>query len=288
MNKISAVIICKNESSCIETMLKSIKWVDNIYITDTGSSDNTVEIAKQYTDNITLFPWIDDFQAARNYAKQFTTNDLILSCDCDEVMEEWWIEKLKSLEIPEWVDGVYITMWNWAEARFDAIRMFRKELNWHWKIHECIIPSKTITSWVTIKYWRSLAHLKDPHLDMRILEKVYNEDKTNSRSVYYFAREKYYYKQWEDAERLLLEYLALNSPHAKEVTDAYYLLAMCYWYDGKWNWQKARDACMQAIYRNPNFSSALKLMAEMHYEPNKNRWETFALLADNTGLLFIH
>jgi len=49
-NKISVIIICKDEAHRIRRCLDSIKWVDEIVIVDSGSTDNTLGIAAEYTD----------------------------------------------------------------------------------------------------------------------------------------------------------------------------------------------------------------------------------------------
>ena len=60
-------MIVKNEEKVLARCLDSIAdLMDEIIIVDTGSSDNTKEIAKKYTDKIYDFAWIDDFSAARN------------------------------------------------------------------------------------------------------------------------------------------------------------------------------------------------------------------------------
>ena len=62
-------MIVKNEEAVLGRCLESIKdMVDEIIIVDTGSMDNTKNIAKRYTDKIYDFPWCDDFSAARNFA----------------------------------------------------------------------------------------------------------------------------------------------------------------------------------------------------------------------------
>lgn len=55
-----------------------------IVLVDTGSTDNTVEISRKYTDKIFHFDWIGDFSAARNYSINCATHDWILVLDCDE------------------------------------------------------------------------------------------------------------------------------------------------------------------------------------------------------------
>jgi glycosyltransferase involved in cell wall biosynthesis len=57
-------------------------------VTDTGSTDNTVEIAKRYADKVLEFEWINDFSAARNFCTSHASNNWILSLDCDEYVND--------------------------------------------------------------------------------------------------------------------------------------------------------------------------------------------------------
>ena len=54
MIKASVYIICKNEEKHIKRVLESVKDFDEIILVDSGSTDNTLEIAKDYTKNIYL------------------------------------------------------------------------------------------------------------------------------------------------------------------------------------------------------------------------------------------
>lgn len=88
MLPISVCIIAKNEEKHIEKCLKSLKpYHHEIVLVDTGSTDNTLEIAAKYTDKIYHFDWVNDFSAAKNYAVGQASNDWILSIDCDEYLE---------------------------------------------------------------------------------------------------------------------------------------------------------------------------------------------------------
>jgi glycosyltransferase involved in cell wall biosynthesis len=88
-NKISVPLIVKNEAWFIGKTLESIKdFVDEIVIVDTGSTDNTIEIAKKYTDKIYHYTWDDSFANARNFALSKCTGDWILRVDGDEIFPE--------------------------------------------------------------------------------------------------------------------------------------------------------------------------------------------------------
>ena len=81
-------MIVKNEEKYLERCLNGIKPIldsveSELIITDTGSTDRTVEIAKNFTDKVLSFEWCDDFSAARNYSLSKATGDWILVVDDD-------------------------------------------------------------------------------------------------------------------------------------------------------------------------------------------------------------
>ena len=67
MATISLCMIVKDEEENIKDCLDSVQGIaDEIIIVDTGSTDNTKSIAKNYTDKLYDYTWKDDFSAARN------------------------------------------------------------------------------------------------------------------------------------------------------------------------------------------------------------------------------
>lgn len=88
MLPISVCIISKNEEEHIEECCRRLTAYGlEIVLTDTGSTDRTVEIARKYTDRIYHFNWCNNFSAAKNYCMQKASHDWILSIDCDEYIE---------------------------------------------------------------------------------------------------------------------------------------------------------------------------------------------------------
>ena len=96
--KVSGYIITKNNGRSLKWALESVyKYLDEIIIVDSGSTDNTVEIAKQYTDKI-YFNEFKDFSDQRNFAIKKCTGDWIFTMDADEVMGENFFEFKKYLK----------------------------------------------------------------------------------------------------------------------------------------------------------------------------------------------
>lgn len=292
--RISAVMIVKNESVCLSKCLDSIKdFVDEIVILDTGSIDNTIKIAEKYTDEVYQWKWEDDFSKARNQALEFATWDIILSIDADEVLvlsaskkdiieyiqkNTWWYDKV-------WWANVLMDNWYWATNKF--ARIFWQWTKRVWKIHEYPLFWEApfdISDMVKIVYGRSPAHDLDPDLDFRILESEYFSWKASHRDVFYYWRELYYKKLYNTAIDVLMEYIKSNDTFYEQRTEAFYIIALCYWESGMWD--SARDACAIAITRNPHMRKAIKQMADMCYEREKKRWLQFLEWADNTWVLF--
>ncbi|WP_369433755.1 glycosyltransferase family 2 protein [Psychromonas sp. MME1] len=82
---IGVLMIVKNEQKHLAACLDSVKgWVDEIVIVDSGSDDNTEQIARQYTDKfIAQHDW-QGFGKQRQFAQQQMSSDWILPLDADE------------------------------------------------------------------------------------------------------------------------------------------------------------------------------------------------------------
>lgn len=284
--KLSVVMIVKNEQEMLETCLESVKNADEIIIVDTGSADKTKEIASKYTDKIYDFEWCDDFSKARNYALSKATGDWVLSIDADEELSSDGINEIKKLLFTH-KNAVGIQMKSPSNAYY-VPRVFKNipNIKWRDRYHETINAGDYDKfNTVSITYKTSPAHAKDPKRGLRIMEKVLEEDPLNTRNLYYLGREYGYYKDWDKAKKTLEKYVRLSN-YLAEKADAYFILALCYWYDGKGNGEKAREYCFKAISINAHFKAAILLMAHMSFEKNAEQWKKMAHFADNSGTLF--
>lgn len=89
-------MIVKNEEIALPQCLSSVKnVVDEIVVLDTGSTDRTVEVAKQFSAKVYYFEWCNDFSAARNHALRHVTGDWILVLDADEILGQEIVPHLK-------------------------------------------------------------------------------------------------------------------------------------------------------------------------------------------------
>lgn len=95
--KLSVTIICKNEGSRIGRCLESIKWADEIIIVDSGSTDNTLNICRTYTEKIFSHPDWSGFGPQRQIAEKHATHNWLLAIDADEVLSPPLQEEIISL-----------------------------------------------------------------------------------------------------------------------------------------------------------------------------------------------
>ena len=85
---LSVIIITKNEEHDIRECLESVAWADEVIVLDSGSTDNTLKIAKEYTDKVYSSVDWQGFGVQKNRVLTYASSDWILSLDADERVSE--------------------------------------------------------------------------------------------------------------------------------------------------------------------------------------------------------
>ena len=146
--KISACYITKNEEKTLPRSIQSlIDSVDELIVTDTGSTDKTKEVALQFPKTqVFEIPWEDDFAKARNAALVRATGDWVVFLDADEYFTEDTQKNLRPvIEFYDAkpIDALLLLLVNLSEAgtAIDepcVLRIFRRTegVCYHGKIHE--------------------------------------------------------------------------------------------------------------------------------------------------------
>jgi len=147
VQSLSVCLIVKNEEQFLAQCLKSVRgFAAQIVVVDTGSTDRTVEIAREFGAEIYSFAWCDDFAAARNAALEHATGDWILMLDADEELpadqHARLVADLKRADViahrlPLAGCGQE------AEGRYFVPRLFRNApgVFYYSRIHEQVFPS---------------------------------------------------------------------------------------------------------------------------------------------------
>lgn len=211
MKTISLCMIVKDEEKILDRCLSSISDImDEIIIVDTGSTDNTKNIAYKYTDKVYDFEWVNDFAKARNYSFSKATRDYIMWLDADDVILQEDYIKLKKLK--EEMDGtvdVYMLNYNYAQDELGNCTIMQKrerilkrdkDFKWVSPIHEVIAPSGKIVD-VDITITHKKEEIKDIERNLKIFKQmIENGEEFDDRQEYAYAKELYYLKYYEEAK----------------------------------------------------------------------------------------
>lgn len=147
---LSIVMMVKNEQKYLDNTLSSLEPLmkainSELIILDTGSTDETVNIAKKYTDNIYYKKWNDNFGDMRNISISYSSGDWILILDADEQLIEY--EKIVGFfntDLHEKYNCASIELKSFASEdkniydRASILRLFKKDNDFRYKgaIHE--------------------------------------------------------------------------------------------------------------------------------------------------------
>ncbi len=149
--KISATLIVKNEEATLEKCIASLTdIVDEIVVVDTGSTDRTMEIARQFGAVEGSFAWIKDFSAARNHALSLASGEWALWIDADEQLDPACFDPFLNAVCRPHIGGFSIEIVNFldeggttTEFVHSPTRLFRRipGVQFSEPIHEQITPS---------------------------------------------------------------------------------------------------------------------------------------------------
>lgn len=193
-------MIIKNEEEYLENCLESIqKYLDEIIIVDTGSTDNTKEIAKKFNAKIIDFKWIDDFSAARNEGIKHATKDWILVLDADELIAESDLGTLKQLISDEDCVGYYFiirtyvndsTAAGWVSSKDDRYKESKCASGWFttklirlFRNHKSIRFSGVVHETVNVSI-HSLGKVKDAYFPIHHFGRLKPEKRENKGQFY--------------------------------------------------------------------------------------------------------
>ncbi len=252
MISISLCMIVKDEELVLDRCLKSISdIVDEIIIVDTGSKDKTKLIAEKYTKKVYDFTWCDDFSKARNYSFSKATKDYIMWLDADDILLDKDRKKLNQLKktLTKDVDIVMLR-YNIAFDKLgnpifsynrERIIKNNKKYKWTGAVHEVIEPSgKVITKDIAITHKKEKAYATGRNL--KIYEKLLSEGKNlDSRHKFYYARELYYNKKYNEAIKVFTEFLDSKDGWIENKINASIDLANCIYFTKKNDFDEVYD-----------------------------------------------
>lgn len=222
--KICVYAICKNEEKFVDKWVDSMNEADLIVVTDTGSSDMTVEKlrargATVYVDVVN--PW--RFDIARNISLEHVPKDVdICVCtDLDEIFEKGWRQQLEDAWNPKATMGRYLYNWSLKDdgspdIQFNYFKIHtRNDYKWVYPVHECIRYVGTSNEVKIFLYGVVLNHFPDRTKSrgsyLPLLELAVKETPEDDRVTYYLGREYMYKGMWEKCIETLKKHLSLKT-----------------------------------------------------------------------------
>ncbi len=242
---IALCMIVKNEAHNLSRLLQSVRGCfDQIHITDTGSTDSTLDFLDKINEKIYAndpmwaglpeikvhkFDWIMDFAAARNYSFSHATTDYIMWIDGDDSLSD------RDAFI-NWRDSVlhsahyWVATYNYSfkdgkpECVFIRERVVRRDYGFKWEyfVHEGLIQTEgrkfwpqNVSTWV-VNHVRTEEDKKTDHLrNLKIFE-AHDVETMHSRMKFYYGKELFENGFPEKAGKPLLEAIADKSLDAHD------------------------------------------------------------------------
>jgi glycosyltransferase involved in cell wall biosynthesis len=268
--KICVYAISKNEEMFVERFCKSAKEADLILIADTGSTDNTITLAKQngaVVPEICITPW--RFDDARNAALALIPKDIdvCVSLDLDEELQPGWRDEIESV----WKDSITRLRYgfDWGAGivfKYEKIHA-RHGYRWIHPCHEYPVPyliDEVYADTDMLMVIHRPDHTKSRGQYLNLLEMSVKEDPIDPRNAFYYARELSFHSRWQDAIDECNRYLALPGANwPNERCYAYRVMSRCY--DTLGDWDNAIKAARQGIIEAPHTREPWCEIAKLTY-----------------------
>jgi GT2 family glycosyltransferase/tetratricopeptide (TPR) repeat protein len=282
--RISLTMIVRDEENNLPRALESAQGLfDEIVVVDTGSTDRTKEIAREFEARVFDFVWVADFAAARNAALARATGDYAFWMDADDVIEPAQREPVRRL-----LDGLrpgehaaYVfrcacdpdSNGGGGETVVDHIRLFplRDDVRWTYRVHEQIVPALKRAG---IPYrWTHLVvrhtGYADPVLQAKksernelILLEDLEEQPNDPFLLFNLGNSALEREDWPQALELLGRSLALSAPTDSITRKLHALIARAHLMLG--DTDRALQACADGLKLDPNDAELLFRRAVVH------------------------
>lgn len=281
MKTLSLAMIVRDESKVLGRCLGSVAGIfDELIIVDTGSTDNTKEIAKAFGARVYDFAWIDDFAAARNYSFSKITSEWTAWLDADDVLKPEDRERYLALKRRLGGADAYLMAYDYAQDDTGAsiCTLFRhrilrtsKKVQWKYPIHEClqVYGFREERTDVVITHRRSgEAAAQDSGRNLRILAKAVKEMPDDQRMRFYYARELGSAGKHEECAREFERYLSKPPDWTDNKVDAFLMMGNSYL--NLKQEEKALESYARGIAFDPRWADFYLQTGQVHY--NRGHW----------------
>jgi glycosyltransferase involved in cell wall biosynthesis len=221
--KIAVYTIALNEEQFVERWHQSAADADYLLIADTGSTDRTAALAEELgisVINISVKPWrFDDARNASLAALPIDT-DICIQLDMDEILLPGWREEVEKAFALGATRIRYNYTWNWKDdaqtipaTTFGGDKIHaRRGYRWKHPVHEVIVPygdTQEKQVWTQLNLHHHPDNTKSRSQYLPLLKQSTLEDPYDDRNAYYYARELFFYRQYDEAAKEFKRHLEL-------------------------------------------------------------------------------
>jgi glycosyltransferase involved in cell wall biosynthesis len=181
-SKLSVTVITKNEERNIRRCLESVKWADEIIVLDSGSTDTTIDICKEFTPNVYQVEWLG-FGRTKQKAVEMASNPWILSIDADEELTLPLSDEIKQIiqkrgsfngyeikRVSQYL-GKWIRYSGWN--RDFPLRLFKKD---HGHFNEKLVHESVVLTGRRGRIMKPMLHYTYPDIETHLRKiDVYSE-----------------------------------------------------------------------------------------------------------------
>lgn len=230
---LSLAMIVRDEADGIASVLKQAAlFCDEMVVVDTGSVDNTVQIAQDHGAKVHQIEWPNSFCDARNYALDATQGEWVMHLDGHDYLPPETIKGLSDLDLDAHKDNDAIVLpmcivntGGKVLLTYPRERITRRHLRWQYDAHTIIAPYRPV------KYNYPIHTLgrtgKKSKRALEVLERLYAQGDRTPRTVFYLARERFWDQQYANAVPMYKEWLEMH-PVKWEKYSGLIDLAACY------------------------------------------------------------
>jgi len=277
--KICVYAISKNEAKFVDRWVDSMEEADEIYVLDTGSTDDTVSALMNRNVHVReakIDPW--RFDVARNMSLDFVPKDtdICICTDLDEVFEKGWRQKLETLWNSNDITRLkYLYHWSHDEygnpaTTFHINKIHARE-GYYWKhpVHEVLelenglVEKEITTNEIVVHHYPDSQKSRGSYLPL--LEMSVEEDPDDDRNMHYLGREYMFYQKWDQAIATLHRHLKLPRATWKDERCASMrFLGRCY--QAKGYFEEAKCWYELAILEAPYLREGYLELAFLEYD----------------------
>jgi tetratricopeptide (TPR) repeat protein len=269
--KIAVYTIALNEEQFVKSWYDSAKNADYLLIADTGSTDETKLLAQSlgiHVVDISIKPW--RFDDARNASLACLPNDIdyCIALDMDEVLIEGWRELLEAVPT-QTTRPRYKYTWNWNEDGTPGLQYggdkihSRHGYRWKHPVHEVMVTDRIaeVQHWIDLEIHHHADSTKPRSQYMPLLAQSVKEDPLDDRNAFYYARELYFYNEYQKSIEEFKRHLSLPKAVWKpERAASMRYIAKMSTGDEKEEWLK------KAVREAPDRREAYVDLAEFYYK----------------------